>query len=444
MEDIQKREIETSEKLVKRYEVTFPQAVVQPVVNVKLKEKQKSAKEPGFREGQVPFFVVERKYKKSLTQDAIKEKMQEVVFELTESFKDKVLGKPKIEDFKEENGAVSFRFSVELFPEFDMPDFSSIDIEHYNIKVLDSDIDDYIGLIARAKRQIDEETPKEDPIKMGDSVLINCNFFLDGKLLENRKIENKYVDIGYSSILKEMTDGLMGRKVGDTPEFEVTFPYEEMDKEIAGKKCLAKVEILDVRRYLETPAIDQAFAEQYGCASVAELRYRVSGLLRDTAYEDLFGVNKAKLFDSLEKMLDFDVPTSIFEEEYSGLLKNEELKKHLSLNQDDYQQYCRNLAMRKMRIGLLLSEYTKRNNIRVSEEELQRHIDGEIRKFPDRKEQILKYYKENVSLVYSNHLEQKAVSNVLSVEVNLVESDKTLSEVKKIVNSAKQSLANRN
>jgi trigger factor len=420
--------------LVKEFFVSFPHSMLKDIINSKLKEKQKVAKLPGFRDGQVPFFVIEKKYKDAILAEAIKEKAEEAVEQVTKPYRNDIVGKAEIKNFKntQETG-VEFGVFFEVFPKFEMPSFEKIEIEQYSIEVSDKDTEEQLKAIALNRREFDQSFDGRNASK-GDLVTLDFESEVDGKVHRHGSAKNYKCEIGKGTLLEAFENKLIGASKGDSLAFEMQFPEDyELVKEVAGKNAHVKVTIHDVQRFGPTPEINDDFAQHYGCKDVNELKYRVGEIVREGIERDLFVMNKTKLFDALENLLNFEVPLGLFDREYESLKKNQALKDQLGYSDQEHDRYCKKLALRKLRIGILIADYAKINNIKISEQEFQDHVMSQIERQPEKRMEILEYYKNNASAWYSASIEEKVVKQILSQKVGLIEADRTTGEMKEII-----------
>lgn len=434
MSEVKIEEKQSNSKLSKEFHVSFPQSILRDSVSSKLKAKQKSAKLPGFREGQVPFFIIEKKYKDPVLAEAIREKVESIVEEIVAPHKGNLVGRADIKGFKSsEGGGVSFSVVFELFPQFDMPDFQKIEIEHYTIEVPQSEIDEYLQLVARDRRQIESSFDGKGA-KLGDILVIDFESRINDEIHKNGSANDMEFELGSGRFLKEFEDNLVGANKGQELKFHLTFPSDyDVVPEVAGEKSAVKVLVKDIKRYGPAPSVDDELASRYGCKDLSELRYRVGEIIRGAINKDAFLVNKMKLFDSLEHMLSFEVPEGLVAKEVQALLGNAELREHLGFSDADYEAYCKRLALRKLRIGIMISDYARLNGIKVDEREFQSHVLSQVEKYPDKKAEIVEYYKNNASSWYSVSLEEKAVKQILSERVSLVDVEKTSREIRQII-----------
>jgi len=434
MNDVSVTEEKSLSSLEKIFKDSFSVHILKDVVNIKLKEKQKSAKASGFRDGQVPFFILEKQYKDLALKEAIEEKTKGIVSDVVKQYQDGVVGTPNINNFKNtDTGIIDFNITFEIFAQYDMPNFDEISLNQYSIDVSDEEIDSYIEVVKKNSRELDKDFDGLHAL-LGDVVTIDFDSVVDENVYEVGSQKNARFELGSGRFLPDFENKIVGASKGDKLAFEMRFPDDyEVDSNVAGKLSRVSVIVQDIERYLQSPELNDKFAERYGCNSVSELRYKVADFIRDDVNHDLFIVNKLKLFDALENILSFNVPKSLFEKENASLKNNLELKKQVALSDEQYEDYCEKLALRKLRIGILIADYVKLNNIKVDDKEFENHVMSQVDKHPDKRSEIINYYKENASSWYSMSLEEKAVMQILSQKVNLIDVEKTLEEMREIV-----------
>lgn len=444
MQEVEIREKETDFVLSKEFQVSFSSSILREALAAKLKEKQKSARLPGFREGQVPFFIIEKKYKSAALASATREKAESIVEEIVAPYKSRLVGRAEIKDFNgAEENIVSFSVEFELFPQFEMPDFSKVEIEHYSVEVPEKEIDEQIELLAKSRREIDS-TFDGKSAKEGDLVKIDFESRVNGEIHEDGDAKDMEFELGAGNFLKDFEDNIIGSNTGDCLEFTVNFPQDyRAVPEVAGKSSIVKLLVKGVKRYGPMPKIDDEFAAKYGCKDLNEMRYRVSELIREAISRESLVLSKMRLFDQLEKVLSFDVPKSLMQRELSVLQSNQDLKKYLNLSNEEYETYCQRLALRKLRIGIMISEYAKENGVKVDDKEFQRHVLSQMEKYPDRKSEVVEYYRQNAASWYSSALEEKTVRQILAEKVKLIDVEKTSNEVRQIIEDFQASAAER-
>jgi trigger factor len=353
---------------------------------------------------------------------------------ITKPYKGDIVGRAEIKNFKSmpEKG-VEFGVTFEVFPKFEMPQFDKIEIEHYSIEIVEQDIAEQLKSIALNRREFDQSFDGKNAAK-GDLVTIDFESKIEGKVHKHASMQQYKCEIGKGLLLEAFEDKLVGVSKGDHISFEMQFPRDyELVREIAGKVATVEVSVHDVQRFAPAPEINDEFAQYYGCKDVSELKYRVGEITREGIERDLFVINKTKLFDALENLLTFEVPAGLFKKEYESLKSNSALRDQLGYTQDEYHQYCEKLALRKLRIGILIADYAKINSINVSEQEFQAHVMAQIEKQPDKRSEILAYYKDNASAWYSSTIEEKVINQILSQKVRLIDTDKTVEEMKEII-----------
>lgn len=210
------------------------------------------------------------------------------------------------------------------------------------------------------------------------------------------------VEIGGSGFIPGFAEGLEGIQVGETRHVDVTFPAEYGAAELAGKPARFELTAKKLQKPVDA-ALDDEFAKKLGLASLDELKQRITETLQGE-YDQLSRLNvKRKLLDALSAQASFEVPPSMVEAEFAqiwqrveadlkaGQLDEEDKGKDEEALKSDY----RAIAERRIRLGLLLSEIGRSNNIQVTNEELSRAMRTEAQRYPGQERQVLEFFQKN-------------------------------------------------
>lgn len=210
------------------------------------------------------------------------------------------------------------------------------------------------------------------------------------------------VEIGGSGFIPGFAEGLEGIRVGETRHVDVTFPAEYGAADLAGKPARFELTAKKLQKPVDA-ALDDEFAKKLGLGGIDELKQRITETLQGE-YDQLSRLNvKRKLLDALSAQASFEVPPSMVEAEFAqiwqrveadlkaGRLDDEDKGKDEETLKSDY----RAIAERRIRLGLLLSEIGRTNNIQVSNEELSRAMRAEAQRYPGQERQVLEFFQKN-------------------------------------------------
>ena len=399
-----------SEGLKREFEVIITNSELNKLVDEKLNNIAKEANLPGFRPGKVPVSVVKNRFGKQVLGEVVKESVDNVTKDTMEKNKLTPSSQPKIEIISFEEGEdLKAKLSVEIMPEFEIPDLSNLEIIKPIVKVSDKDINDAVEKIA--KENIGTKTIKKDrSAKIGDTVVIDFLGKVDGIPFEGGEAKGHNLKLGSNSFIPGFEDGLVGSKVGKKVSVAVTFPENYQAKNLAGKKAIFETTINEIKEDVEL-VINDEFAKTLGMADLKALKSAVADQITKQHDQASREKSKRQILDKLADNISFDLPETLEKEEYNNICKAmnpnakpDEASKDYIKNQEpepdkgmkkEEKQDASEIAKRRVRLGLLLSEIGRKNNIKVEEEDTRNAMMKEIQKYPGQEKQVMDYFKNN-------------------------------------------------
>ena len=399
-----------SEGLKREFEVIITNSELNKLVDEKLNNIAKEANLPGFRPGKVPVSVVKNRFGKQVLGEVVKESVDNVTKDTMEKNKLTPSSQPKIEIISFEEGEdLKAKLSVEIMPEFEIPDLSNLEIIKPIVKVSDKDINDAVEKIA--KENIGTKTIKKDrSAKKGDTVVIDFLGKVDGIPFEGGEAKGHNLKLGSNSFIPGFEDGLVGSKVGKKVSVAVTFPEDYQAKNLAGKKAIFETTINEIKEDVEL-VINDEFAKTLGMADLKALKSAVADQITKQHDQASREKSKRQILDKLADNISFDLPETLEREEYNNICKAmnpnakpDEASKDYIKNQEpepdkgmkkEEKQDASEIAKRRVRLGLLLSEIGRKNNIKVEEEDTRNAMMKEIQKYPGQEKQVMDYFKNN-------------------------------------------------
>ena len=399
-----------SEGLKREFEVIITNSELNKLVDEKLNNIAKEANLPGFRPGKVPVSVVKNRFGKQVLGEVVKESVDNVTKDTMEKNKLTPSSQPKIEIISFEEGEdLKAKLSVEIMPEFEIPDLSNLEIIKPIVEVTDKDINDAVEKIA--KENIGTKTIKKDrSAKKGDTVVIDFLGKVDGIPFEGGEAKGHNLKLGSNSFIPGFEDGLVGSKVGKKVSVAVTFPEDYQAKNLAGKKAIFETTINEIKEDVEL-VINDEFAKTLGMADLKALKSAVADQITKQHDQASREKSKRQILDKLADNISFDLPETLEKEEYNNIckamnpnakpdesskdyIKNQELKPDRGMKKEEKQD-ASEIAKRRVRLGLLLSEIGRKNNIKVEEEDTRNAMMKEIQKYPGQEKQVMDYFKNN-------------------------------------------------
>jgi trigger factor len=365
----------------------------------RLEEVRQTVQLPGFRPGKVPLSVAQKRYGGSVLAEVLEGMLEDSSRAVVSERGLRPALQPKIDVEKyEEGGDLAFSMSLELLPDIEPGDLSGIELERPVAEVPEDKVMESLTRIAETSKTalpITEDRPAEN----GDVVVIDFDGSVDGVKKEGMKGEGYELELGSGSFIPGYEEQLVGAKAGEHRKVVVTFPEQYHAAELAGKEAVFEVDVKEIRAQT-VPAVDDDFAKKVGLSDLEELKKMV----RERMEREYAGVSrlrvKRQLLDKLAEINTFIVPEGMVEIEFSGIwdrlqqeLKNGEAGEDATKSEDELKTEYRAIAERRVRLGLLLSEVGRRNNIEVTQDELNRAVINEARRFPGQERQVFEFFK---------------------------------------------------
>ena len=413
-----------SEGLKREYKVTIPASEVAVEVDKKLAQVAKSIKLPGFRPGKAPISVVKQKYQASVLgevlDDMVRTNTDKVIAD--KKLRPSMMPSVKINSFGEGKD-IEFEMSMEILPEIKLGDITKLSIEKPMAEVPAEEIDKALGYLAKSRRET-VKVEEERAAKKGDVTVIDFVGSVDGVEFKGGKGEAYPLELGSGSFIPGFEDQLVGKKVGDKVDVNVTFPENYHAKDLAGKAAVFAVEVKELRENKEVK-IDDEFAKSLGEKSLDELKQKVSDRIK-VDYEGAARLKmKRQILDALDKEYSFEVPENLVDAEFKGILAQyEQAKKYNQLDEsekakseDELKQEYKDIAVRRVKLGLVLSEIGKDAKINIEADDINKAIMNEARKYPGQEQVVFDYYLKNkqaVEALKAPIFEEKIIDHIVS------------------------------
>ncbi|MDX2104494.1 MAG: trigger factor [Alphaproteobacteria bacterium] len=414
-----------AEGLKREFTILVPAADIAAQVDERLTALGTTVKVPGFRPGKVPMTMLRQRYGRSV--------MGEVLEQVVETSSAKALEErglrpammPKIKVTQFDEGAdLEYSMSLEVIPEITPVDFATLELERPVADVTDKEIEDALDRLKQRYKRFEPITEAR-PAANGDSVLIDFEGKIDGVPFEGGKGEGYGLELGSNTFIPGFEEQLLGINAGETRDIKVAFPADYPSAEVAGKDAVFTVTATEIRTAVEQ-VVDDAFATSVGAESAEKLREAVRGEIeREFANASRMRLKRA-LLDKLAETHDFDVPAGMVEAEFEGIWKRVEEARGRGVtdpdmegkSDDEQKTEYRAIATRRVRLGLLLAEVGRINQIRVSEDELRRAAIREATRYPGQERAVIEYFQKNRDAMESLKapvLEEKVVDFILDI-----------------------------
>lgn len=396
-----------NEGLKREYKIVVGANEIDERLDAVLVEFRATARIKGFRPGKAPLSLLKRMHGDRAKGQVISEAMQETSTKLFEDKNIRPATRPEVDMGEYEDGKdLSYTLKVEILPEIDVDGFKAPALERWVADVSDKDVDDLVEKIASQQKSF-KKAAKTAKAGEGDAVLIDYVGSIDGVEFDGGKGEDFQLELGSGMFIPGFEEQLVGTKAGQDVEVKVNFPAEYHADDLAGKEAVFAVSVKEVRKPSEA-TIDDDLAKNMGFDDLAALKESVKGQLEADNGSLTRAHMKRGLLDALADAYDFDVPAGMVDMEFrqiweqikrdaitSGEAKAEDFEGQDEPADKEEAEEFRAIAERRVRLGLLLSELGVKNNIQVNQEEVNRKIIEEARRYPGQEAQVFEFYQKN-------------------------------------------------
>ncbi len=389
--------VETLEKLERKIVLSLPLASIQTEVDARLKRMARTVKMDGFRPGKVPMSVVAQRYGYSVQYEVLNDKVGEAFAAAASEAQLRVAGQPRITE-KEgaPEGELTFEAVFEVYPEVKIGDLSEAEVEKLQAEVTDAAIDKTLD-IRRKQRRTFAQRAQDAAAEDGDRVTVDFEGKIDGEPFEGGKAEDFQFLVGEGQMLKEFEDAVRGMKSGESKTFPLAFPEEYHGKEVAGKTADFLVTVKKIEA-ANLPEVNDALAKSLGVAeaTVEGLRADIRKNLDREVKFRLLSRNKQAVMDALLAKAELDLPNAAVQAEIERLLEGARADlKQRGLKDADKAEIPEDIfrpqAERRVRLGLVVAELVKANNLQATPEQLKAHVD-EMAASYEKPEDVVRWY----------------------------------------------------
>ena len=397
--------IETSVDGLKReFRIVVPASDLDAKIQARLNDLRRTVRIPGFRPGKVPATIVRQRYFQAVMQESVEEAVNESWRKVLTDRGLRLAFEPKIdiEQIYAAGADLAFRIAVEVLPEIEPADFTTLELERPVAEVDDAAIEERVQKLAASVRG-NEILGEDRGAAEGDIVVMDLSGSCDGADVPGFPSTKGYpLELGTKALGPEFDQSLVGVRPGDHRHIEVTFPATHPDEKLRGQTVTFHVDVKELRAPVPV-AIDDELAKRFGVEDLASFRARI----REMVANEYAGLSrrrlKRQLLDKLAAIHDFPVPVGLVDAEFESIWQEfEHQRSHghvapedAARSDDELKVEYRGIAERRVRLGLLLAEIGRRNNLKVEKDEINRAAVAEARRYPGQEMKVLEWFKSN-------------------------------------------------
>lgn len=390
-------QIESLGALQRRVQLTVPAADLEREVNARLSKLARTVRMPGFRQGKVPMKIVAASYGAQVQAEVLSDKVGEAFNAAISESKLRVAGQPQVEPREAaESKDLAFAATFEVFPDVEVGDVSTVAVEQAVCSVGDAEIDKTVDIM---RRQRATYAAVERAARADDRVTVDFVGSIDGTPFEGGTAHDFAFTLGEGRMLPEFETAVTGMPIGETKTFPLTFPAEYRAKELAGKQASFNVTLKKVEEPA-LPAVDADFARALGIADgdLAKMRAEISANLNREVASRLKARTRDSVMNALLSVAKFEVPKALIATEQQQLAERAQRDlasrgigaKDATLPAELFAPQ----AERRVRLGLLLAELVRRENLSARQDQVRKSIE-EIAQSYERPAEVIQWYLGN-------------------------------------------------
>jgi len=423
------------EGLKREFAVTIPANEIAKQVELKLVEVSKTVRLPGFRPGKAPVDLIRQRYGDSVKGEVLEQAINNATRDLmTErNLRPAMQPQVKVEAF-EDGKDLSYTLDFEVLPDVTPVDFKTISVERLVVEAKADDVQKAIDDLAKMRKPL-KKVEAARAAKMGDTLKIDFDGKVNGERRDGMKAEGFMLELGSHSFIDTFEDQLVGKKVGDETVVKVTFPDNYHAADLQGVVAEFAVTVHELHEPGEV-AIDDEFAKGFGIDSLEKLKEQITINMNDQYKAAARLKTKRVLLDKLAEAHSFEVPQGMVDFEFATIWQQREQQgpdpEEKGSTEEEIKKEYRDIAERRVRLGLLLAEIGRKQNIEISQEDLRRAVIARAREYPGQEQAVFEFYLKNEQALNSLRAplyEDKVVDYILEL-VNITDKPGTVDDLK--------------
>ena len=390
-----------NEGLKRGYNIVVTADELAAKVDEKLVEARPEIEMKGFRKGKVPMALLKKQYGQRLMGEAMQESIDGAMSKHFEDSGDRPAMQPAVkmtnDDWKEGDD-IHVEMSYEALPTIPEIDLKKIKLEKMIVKADEASVEEALANLAETAQDF-ADRKKGTKSKDGDQVTIDFLGKVDGEAFEGGAAEDYPLVLGSNSFIPGFEAQLVGVKVGEEVEVNVTFPAEYGAENLAGKDAVFECKIKAVKAP-KAAEINDELATKFGAEDLAVLKGQISERLEAEYAGAARAVQKRHLLDALDKMVKFELPPSLVEAEAGQIAhqlwhdENPDVQGHDHPEIEPTDEH-NTLAERRVRLGLLLAELGQKAEIQVTDAEMTQAMMNQARQYPGQEREFFEFVQKN-------------------------------------------------
>ncbi len=425
-----------TEGLKRAFKIVISASDIDDKIEYRLQELSTRINVPGFRPGKAPMAVLKQRFGGSVRDEVLQQAVKDASQQAIDERGLRPATTPSVEIVSQDEGKdLEYTIDLEVLPDIQPMDFGKIEVERLKVKVSDNEVEQALEQIASGRKQT-QPLEKERKAKSGDVLVLDFAGTVDGEALPGMAGEDHHLELGSNSFIQGFEDQLIGIAKGEKKSVKVTFPAEYVNDQLAGREALFDCTVKDILEAV-VPPVDENLAKLVGEESLDSLKDKIREQIGQE-YDRLARERmKRQMLDQLADAHDFPVPDSMVDAEFEAIWRQVQGDRERGVvdpedegkSEEDLQGEYRGIAVRRVRLGLLLAEVGRLNELEVNQEEVTGALYREASRFPGQEQQVVQFYQNNpqaMAQLRAPLFEEKVVdfiSELAKVEEREVKAD---------------------
>lgn len=379
---------------------------------------------PGFRKGKAPMQIVEQHYGSEIFyEDTFNELVPEIYDEAIKENKIEAVSRPNIDITQIGKGKeLIFTAVVQIKPEVTLGKYKGIELKKIEYNVSDKEVEHELGHMAEHNARL--ITIEDRPVEKGDIAFIDFEGFLDGKPFEGGKAEKHELEIGSNTFIPGFEDQVIGMKIDEEKDLNVTFPEDYFSKELAGKPVIFKVKLHEIKKK-ELPKMDDEFAKDVSeFDTLEELKNSIKEKLQKENDDKAKYETEDNAIKAVCDNVELEIPSGMIETEIDNMVKDVEqrlqyqgltLEQYYTLSgktETQMRDEMKETAEKNVKSRLVIDAIIKAEDIKPEEKEVEDKLKEMAKNYNKTEEEMLKntYLKDYIT---DNMKYEKAVQFII-------------------------------
>ena len=430
-----------NEGLKRGYTITVTADELAAKVDEKLVEAAPEIEMKGFRKGKVPMALLKKQFGQRLLGEAMQDAVDGAMNKHFEDSGDRPALQPDVkmtnEDWKEGDDVV-VSLHYEALPKIDAPDFSGITLEKLVVKADEAAVQEALENLAKNAQNFED---KDGAAEDGDQVTMGFVGKIDGEPFDGGAAEDFPLVLGSGQFIPGFEEQLVGVKAGEKKTVTVNFPDDYGAEHLAGKEATFDCTITAVKAPAET-TIDDELAKQFGAESLEALKAQITERLEAEYGQASRAVLKRGLLDALDAQVSFDLPPSLVEAESKQIAHQLWHDAQEDVDQNDHSHgeiettaESDKLAVRRVKLGLLLAEIGTKAEVTVTDQEMTQAVIAQARQYPGQERQFFEFVQQNQQMqqqLRAPIFEDKVVDHILG-QISVTDKEVSKDDLQKAI-----------